>query len=158
MRHANKTPVAFPLITHFAQHGQGKAPHWRAHESDSCASSKIRRIPDLVNLCLPRGSFVCQSSSCLDATWSACLALFCSAVSHPTAPGGIARHDWALCQWLIQQKGLLCIPSSPFFSNEQAIAGASDDFVRIAFCMLGTQPEVIEDTLATSVQNTTSLR
>eukprot|EP00560_Eucampia_antarctica_P007340 CAMPEP_0197827784 /NCGR_PEP_ID=MMETSP1437-20131217/4493_1 /TAXON_ID=49252 ORGANISM="Eucampia antarctica, Strain CCMP1452" /NCGR_SAMPLE_ID=MMETSP1437 /ASSEMBLY_ACC=CAM_ASM_001096 /LENGTH=565 /DNA_ID=CAMNT_0043428769 /DNA_START=59 /DNA_END=1756 /DNA_ORIENTATION=- len=50
------------------------------------------------------------------------------------APGGIARQDWALCQWLVEEKGILCIPSSPFFSKERALAGASDEFVRIAFC------------------------
>mmetsp|Transcript_7829 Transcript_7829/g.11981 ORF Transcript_7829/g.11981 Transcript_7829/m.11981 type:complete len:518 (-) Transcript_7829:2363-3916(-) len=50
------------------------------------------------------------------------------------APAGVARQDWALCQWLIEEKGILCIPSSPFFSLERAAEGASDDFIRIAFC------------------------
>jgi len=50
------------------------------------------------------------------------------------APGGIARQDWALCQWLVEEKGILCIPASPFFSKEKALEGASDEFVRIAFC------------------------
>lgn len=50
------------------------------------------------------------------------------------APGGIARQDWALCQWMAEEKGLLCIPASPFFSPERAAQGASDSFVRIAFC------------------------
>jgi len=31
------------------------------------------------------------------------------------APGGVARQDWALCQWMAEEVGLLCIPSSPFF-------------------------------------------
>jgi kynurenine--oxoglutarate transaminase/cysteine-S-conjugate beta-lyase/glutamine--phenylpyruvate transaminase len=57
------------------------------------------------------------------------------------APGGFTRQDWALCQWMAEEKGLLCIPSSPFFSPERAIAGASDEFVRIAFCK---QDETIE--------------
>ena len=29
---------------------------------------------------------------------------------------------------------MLCIPASPFFSRERASEGASDEFVRIAFC------------------------
>lgn len=50
------------------------------------------------------------------------------------APGGVARTDWALCQWMAEEKGLLCIPASPFFSAERAAEGASDEFVRVAFC------------------------
>jgi len=51
------------------------------------------------------------------------------------AGGGQPRRpDWALCQWLAEEKGLLCIPSSPFFSEESREQGASDQFVRIAFC------------------------
>lgn len=50
------------------------------------------------------------------------------------APGGIARQDWALCQWMAEEIGLLCIPSSPFFSLEKAEEGASDSFIRVAFC------------------------
>ena len=50
------------------------------------------------------------------------------------APGGVARQDWALCQWMAEEIGLLCIPSSPFFSLERAEEGASDSFIRIAFC------------------------
>lgn len=55
-------------------------------------------------------------------------------VPNSAAPGGVARQDWALCQWLIEEKGILCIPSSPFFSVERATEGVSDDFIRIAFC------------------------
>uniref|UniRef100_A0A7S4I3R0 Aminotransferase class I/classII large domain-containing protein n=1 Tax=Odontella aurita TaxID=265563 RepID=A0A7S4I3R0_9STRA len=54
--------------------------------------------------------------------------------SNPAAPGGVARRDWALCQWMAEEKGVLCIPASPFFSRERAEEGASDEFVRIAFC------------------------
>ena len=52
------------------------------------------------------------------------------------APGGKARQDWALCQWLAEEKGILCIPASPFFSesNSQDDIVLSDHFVRIAFC------------------------
>ena len=50
------------------------------------------------------------------------------------APGGEARLDWALCQWMAEEKSVLCIPSSPFFSRERAIDGASDEFIRVAFC------------------------
>ena len=55
-------------------------------------------------------------------------------VPNEAAPGGIARQDWALCEWLIKEKGVLCIPASPFFSKDRAMEGASDQFVRIAFC------------------------
>jgi kynurenine---oxoglutarate transaminase / cysteine-S-conjugate beta-lyase / glutamine---phenylpyruvate transaminase len=55
-------------------------------------------------------------------------------VPNPAAPGGVARQDWALCQWLADKHGILCIPSSPFFTAESASSGASDRFVRIAFC------------------------
>mmetsp|Transcript_32027 Transcript_32027/g.48703 ORF Transcript_32027/g.48703 Transcript_32027/m.48703 type:complete len:514 (+) Transcript_32027:176-1717(+) len=55
-------------------------------------------------------------------------------VPNSAAPGGVARQDWALCQWLIEEKGILCIPSSPFFSLERAAEGVSDEFIRIAFC------------------------
>jgi kynurenine---oxoglutarate transaminase / cysteine-S-conjugate beta-lyase / glutamine---phenylpyruvate transaminase len=53
---------------------------------------------------------------------------------NPAAPGGIARQDWALCQWMAEEIGLLCIPSSPFFSLAKAEEGASDSFIRVAFC------------------------
>lgn len=54
-------------------------------------------------------------------------------VPNAAAPGGVARQDWALCQWLLEEKGILCIPASPFFS-EPSSQGMSDEFVRIAFC------------------------
>lgn len=54
--------------------------------------------------------------------------------NNPAAPGGVARLDWALCQWMAEEKGVLCIPSSPFFSRERALEGASDEFIRVAFC------------------------
>ncbi len=52
------------------------------------------------------------------------------------APGNVARQDFALCQWMAEEKGILCIPASPFFS-EETVTGEnplSDQFVRIAFC------------------------
>jgi len=55
-------------------------------------------------------------------------------VPNPAAPGGIARKDWALCQWMAEEKGVLCIPASPFFSRMRSLEGISDDFIRIAFC------------------------
>jgi kynurenine--oxoglutarate transaminase/cysteine-S-conjugate beta-lyase/glutamine--phenylpyruvate transaminase len=54
--------------------------------------------------------------------------------ANPAAPGGRARLDWALCQWMVEELGVLCIPSSPFFSKERALEGASDEFIRVAFC------------------------
>jgi kynurenine--oxoglutarate transaminase/cysteine-S-conjugate beta-lyase/glutamine--phenylpyruvate transaminase len=53
---------------------------------------------------------------------------------NPAAPGGFARQDWALCQWMAEEIGLLCMPSSPFFSQASAEQGASDSFIRVAFC------------------------
>ena len=50
------------------------------------------------------------------------------------APGGVARQDWALCQWMAEEVGLLCIPSSPFFSLDRVQEGVSDRFIRVAFC------------------------
>jgi len=44
------------------------------------------------------------------------------------------RRDWELCEFLLKEKGILCIPSSPFFSKERVDEGASDEFIRIAFC------------------------
>lgn len=46
------------------------------------------------------------------------------------------RLDWKLCKWLAEEKGLLCIPSSPFFSEDQVKKGVSDEFIRIAFCKM----------------------
>jgi len=48
--------------------------------------------------------------------------------------GGVARLDWALCQWMAEEKGVLCIPRSPFYSKERALEGVSDEFIRVAFC------------------------
>lgn len=53
---------------------------------------------------------------------------------NPAAPGGVARQDWALCQWMAEEIGLLCIPACPFFSLKKAEEGVSDSFIRIAFC------------------------
>jgi kynurenine--oxoglutarate transaminase/cysteine-S-conjugate beta-lyase/glutamine--phenylpyruvate transaminase len=56
-------------------------------------------------------------------------------IPNKATPTGLVRADWALCQWLAEEVGLLCIPSSPFFSPECASLGNySDHFVRIAFC------------------------
>jgi hypothetical protein len=35
---------------------------------------------------------------------------------------------------MVEELGVLCIPSSPFFSMERALEGASDEFIRVAFC------------------------
>ena len=52
------------------------------------------------------------------------------------------RQDSALCRWMAEEKGLLCIPSTPFFSEERVSEGASDEFIRVAFCKTD---EVIND-------------
>ena len=52
------------------------------------------------------------------------------------APGTVARQDWALCQLMAEEKGVLCIPASPFFSeNSQQDENGDpilDQFVWIA--------------------------
>lgn len=56
-------------------------------------------------------------------------------IPNKATPTGMVRADWALCQWMAEEIGLLCIPSSPFFSPECASNGDySDHFIRIAFC------------------------
>ncbi|GKY97631.1 hypothetical protein MPSEU_000721500 [Mayamaea pseudoterrestris] len=72
------------------------------------------------------------------------------------APGGIARQDWALCQWMAEEKGLLCIPSSPFFSQEQAEKGVSDGFIRIAFCKSDETIEAAASKLRTMISDSQS--
>lgn len=52
----------------------------------------------------------------------------------PAAPGGVARKDWALCRWMAEEKGVLCIPAGPFFSPKSVEEGRADEFVRVAFC------------------------
>ena len=46
----------------------------------------------------------------------------------------MARMDWALCQWMVEEFGVLCIPATPFFSEERVNSGDAEQFVRIAFC------------------------
>jgi len=69
---------------------------------------------------------------------------------------GAVRQDWALCQWLAEEKGLLCIPSSPFFSEESRLAGASDEFVRIAFCKTDETIQQAADALRALKAETTT--
>lgn len=58
-----------------------------------------------------------------------------------SAPTGVARLDWAMCEYMVKEEGVGMIPSSPFFSEERVEEGASDRFVRVAFCK---QKEIIE--------------
>jgi kynurenine--oxoglutarate transaminase/cysteine-S-conjugate beta-lyase/glutamine--phenylpyruvate transaminase len=69
-------------------------------------------------------------------------------LKNDAAPGGVARQDWALCQWLAEERGLLCIPASPFFSLESSEAGKSDEFVRIAFCKTDETIEAAAEALS----------
>jgi len=55
-------------------------------------------------------------------------------VSNPAVPGGVTQTDWALCQWMAEEHGFLCIPASPFFSEESVTSGKASSFVRVAFC------------------------
>lgn len=68
---------------------------------------------------------------------------------NPAAPGGRARQDWALCQWMVEEKGILCIPSSPFFSKPEGSPDhvTSDDFIRIAFCKTDETIQAAADAL-----------
>lgn len=72
-------------------------------------------------------------------------------VPNPAAPSGIARQDWALCEWMAEEKGVLCIPSAPFFSEARVGAGASEEFVRVAFCKSDETLEAAADVLSTIV-------
>jgi kynurenine--oxoglutarate transaminase/cysteine-S-conjugate beta-lyase/glutamine--phenylpyruvate transaminase len=77
-------------------------------------------------------------------------------VPNEGAPLGIARQDWALCQWMAEELGLLCIPSSPFFSEESVTTGISDNFVRIAFCKTDDTIEQAAGILRSLKEMTTS--
>ena len=69
-------------------------------------------------------------------------------VPNDAAPTGMTRPDWALCQWMAEEMGLLCIPSSPFFSLESVRAGTySDHFIRIAFCKTDATLEAASEAL-----------
>jgi len=43
-----------------------------------------------------------------------------------SAPTGVARLDWAMCEYMVKEEGVGMIPSSPFFSEERVEEGASD--------------------------------
>jgi len=58
-----------------------------------------------------------------------------------SAPTGKARLDWAMCEHMVRSEGVGMIPSSPFFDESRVSKGASDRFVRVAFCK---QREIIE--------------
>ena len=73
------------------------------------------------------------------------------------APGNVARQDFALCQWMAEDKGILCIPASPFFSEETVTredAPLSDQFVRIAFCKTNETIHKAADRLMQLNENT----
>jgi len=74
------------------------------------------------------------------------------------------RLDWVFCKWLAQEKGVLCIPSSPFFSNNIDSSNnnerLSDRFIRVAFCKLDETIETasdVFDTLVTQVPSENNL-
>jgi len=72
------------------------------------------------------------------------------------APGNVVRQDWALCQWLVEEKGVLCIPSGPFFSTERAVRGDSDHFIRIAFCKTDDTIDVAAEALMSMIDEDTT--
>ena len=51
---------------------------------------------------------------------------------------------------MVEEKGVLCIPSGPFFSEERYLEGAADEFVRVAFCK---SDETIEAAAAAFVRS-----
>jgi len=55
-------------------------------------------------------------------------------VPNVASPGGVARLDWAMCEWLTKEVGVLCIPATPFFSDEVVRDGGAEGFIRVAFC------------------------
>jgi len=55
-------------------------------------------------------------------------------VPNVASPGGVARLDWAMCEWLTKEVGVLCIPATPFFSEDVVKSGGAEGFVRVAFC------------------------
>lgn len=68
-------------------------------------------------------------------------------VANPASPGGVARLDWALCQWMAEEKGVLCIPATPFFSEERVKKGDAEGFVRVAFCKTNETLEAASEAL-----------
>jgi kynurenine---oxoglutarate transaminase / cysteine-S-conjugate beta-lyase / glutamine---phenylpyruvate transaminase len=78
-------------------------------------------------------------------------------VPNEATPTGMVRSDWALCQWMAEEMGLLCIPSSPFFSPESARAGTySDHFIRIAFCKTDATLAAASEALAVLLHRSNS--
>jgi len=61
-----------------------------------------------------------------------------------TVGGGGRKRDWNLCRWMVEERGLLCIPGGPFFADnsedndkqDQDVGEGvrKDEFVRVAFC------------------------
>lgn len=49
----------------------------------------------------------------------------------PAAPQGVSR-DWAFCRWMAIEGGVIAIPSSPFYSEQNK--ALSSRYVRFAFC------------------------
>jgi kynurenine---oxoglutarate transaminase / cysteine-S-conjugate beta-lyase / glutamine---phenylpyruvate transaminase len=78
-------------------------------------------------------------------------------VPNEATPTGIVRSDWALCQWMAEELGLLCIPSGPFFSPKSARAGTySDHFIRIAFCKTDATLAAASEALTVLLNRSTS--
>ena len=58
--------------------------------------------------------------------------------------------DWALCRWFAIEGGVIAIPSSPFFSEENKELGAN--YVRFAFCKADSTLEEASDKIAQLVE------
>ena len=58
--------------------------------------------------------------------------------------------DWALCRWFAIEGGVIAIPSSPFFSEENKDLGAN--YVRFAFCKADSTLEEASDKIAQLVE------
>jgi len=69
---------------------------------------------------------------------------------HTTPAAPQMTRDWALCRWLAIEGGVIAIPSSPFFSEENKELGAN--YVRFAFCKADSTLEEASDKIAQLVE------
>jgi len=69
---------------------------------------------------------------------------------HTTPAAPQMTRDWALCRWFAIEGGVIAIPSSPFFSEENKDLGAN--YVRFAFCKADSTLEEASDKIAQLVE------
>ena len=71
-------------------------------------------------------------------------------LAQSTAAAPSMTRDWALCRWFAIEGGVIAIPSSPFFSEENKDLGAN--YVRFAFCKADSTLEEASDKIAQLVE------